>query len=208
MRRARKPVSMVHMELGVVVAARDMAERRRDEAVGLHPGAPTALRLPAAGLKELRLHPVERRPDRRVMGAQHRLVAVEQRLQRHRLRRAEGRVPPRAVLVLALHDAAQPDRGSRNMARENLHEPALAHPLRQAQSRRAPAVPAVRRAVFGIVARQVFVEEVAERLFRGGKRRRARKHVATACSVRADRAAGQRDLAWIRATRHANATGI
>ena len=128
----------VRMELRVVVAARNVPEGRRHETVRLHPRTPPGRGVVAPGLKELRLNPVQRRPHRRVVRPHHRLVVVKQCLQRHRLRRREGTVPARAVLVLAVHDPAEADIRARHMALEHLDEPAPAYPFRQAQRLRSP----------------------------------------------------------------------
>ena len=121
------------MELRVVVAACNVPVGRRHKTVRLHPRTPPGRGVVAPGLKELRLHPVQRRPHRRVVHPHHRLVVVKQRLQRHRLRRREGAVPARAVLELAVHDPAEADIPARHMALEHLHEPAPAYPFRQTQ---------------------------------------------------------------------------
>ena len=173
------------MELRVVVAARNVPEGRRHKTVRLHPGTPPGLRLVATGLKELRLHPVQRRPHRRVVRPHHRLVVVKQRLQRHRLRRREGRVPARAVLVLAAHNPAEADSRARHMTLEHLNEPAPAYPLRQAQRLRSPAVPAVGRAVRLVVPHQVLVQHVIRRFRR--RRQRARAESILASGARAGR---------------------
>ena len=166
----------VRMELRVVVAARNVPEGRRHKTVRLHPRTPPGRGVVAPGLKELRLHPVQRRPHRRVVRPHHRLVVVKQRLQRHRLRRREGTVPARAVLVLAVHDPAEADIRARHMALEHGDEPAPAYPFRQAQRLRSPAVPAVGRTVRLVVPHQVLVQQVVRRFRRGSQRARAREH--------------------------------
>ena len=104
------------VKLGIVVAARHVAECGRDHAVGGLARPPSGRRIVAPGLEKFRLHPVERRPDRLVMGAHHPFVSLEQRLERDRLGRGEGQVPSRAVLVLARDHPSEPDVRSRDMA--------------------------------------------------------------------------------------------
>ena len=144
--------------------------------VRLHPRTPPGRGVVAPGLKELRLHPVQRRTHRRVVRPHHRLVVVKQRLQRHRLRRREGTVPARAVLVLAVHDPAEADIRARHMALEHGDEPAPAYQFRQAQHLRAPAMPAVGRPVRLVVPHQVLVQQVIRRFRCGIQRARAREH--------------------------------
>ena len=166
----------VGVELRVVVAAGDVPEGRRHHAVRLHPGTPPGRRVVAPGLQELGLHPVERRAHRRVMRPQNRPVAIQERFQRHRLGGRERRVPARAVLVLPVHHPAEADLRPRHPALQDGDEPAPAHPLRQTQSGRSPAVPAVRRPVRVVVAHQVLVKHVRRRFRRRYQSARAGEH--------------------------------
>ena len=145
------------------------------------PSARTRGRRPVAGSqprvwRNSALHPVQRRPHRRVVRPQHRPVAVKQRLQRYRLRRRERRVPARAVLAFPVHHPAKADVRAGHAALEHLDEPAPAHPLRKTQRRRAPAVPAVGGAVRRVVAHQVLVQHVVRRIRRRRQSARARQH--------------------------------
>ena len=154
----------VGVKLGIVVAARHVAEGGRDHAVGRLAWPSSGRGIVTPCLEELRLDPVERRPDRPVMGAHHPFVALEQRLERDRFRGGEGQVPSRAVLVLARDHPSKPDVGSRDMAGKDGDEFPLAHALRQAEGFRSASVPAIGRPVGGIIPGQVFVQEVAEGL--------------------------------------------
>ena len=90
----------MRVELGVLVTARQVPEPRRHQPVRRGPRALPRRRVVAARLEQRRFDPVERRPDRRVVGAQNPPVAVAQRFQRYRLGRGQREVEPRPVLVL------------------------------------------------------------------------------------------------------------
>ena len=112
----------VGMELGVEIPARQVPESRDCHAVGRNPRPLLCLRVPAAGLKQFLLNPVERLVHRLVMGADDPPVAPDQRLQRDRLGGGQRDVPARAVHMLAVSLASQPDVGSRHLARQHRFE--------------------------------------------------------------------------------------
>ena len=145
----------VRVQLRVLVPARQVPEPRRHQAVRRHPGAPPRRRVVAARLQKLGLDPVQRRPDRRVVSAKHPAVAVEQRLQRHRLRRRQREIEPRAVLVLPVARPAEPDLRPRHVTGKNALEGPGRNVLRQTQRRRPLAVPETRPPVAGVVLRVV-----------------------------------------------------
>ena len=66
----------VGVELGIEIAARDMAEGCRDHVGRLDPRPLSRGGVPAAGLQEVPLDPVQRRPHRLVVGMHHAAVAM------------------------------------------------------------------------------------------------------------------------------------
>ena len=145
----------VRVQLRVLVPARQVPEPRRHQAVRRHPGAPPRRRVVAACLQQLRFDPVEGRPDRRIVGTHHPAVAVEQRFQRHRLRRRQREIEPRAVLVLAVARPAQADLRLGHVAGKNALEGPGRDVLRHTQRRRPLAMPEARPPVPGVVLRVV-----------------------------------------------------
>ena len=147
------------VELGIEIAARDMAEGCRDHVGRLDPRAFPRGRIPAAGLQEVPLDPVQRRPHRLVMGMHHAAVAMgitpgrQQGRQRHRFGRREGDVETRAVLMGAVALAAKADAGADHVARQQRLELA-GRDMKvgpQSQGQRAPAVPEAAVAVFRVL---------------------------------------------------------
>ena len=106
----------MRVQLRVQIAARKVPEGRRRHAVRLHPRPAPRCRVPAPRLQQLCLHEVQRRAHRLVMRADHPPVAMQQRRQRHRLRRRQRDVQPRTVLVLTVAHAAETDVRARHMA--------------------------------------------------------------------------------------------
>ena len=106
----------VGMELGVEIPARQVPESRNCHALSRNPRPLPCLRVPAAGLKQFLLDPVERLVHRLVMGADDPPVAPDQRFERDRLGGGQRDVPARTVHMLAVALASQPDVGSRYMA--------------------------------------------------------------------------------------------
>ena len=177
----------MRVKLRIEVAARDVAERRRHHRRRPHPRPGPRRRVPAPGLEQRRLDPVQRRPNRTVMRPDRRPVAAravrrrQKRRQRHRLRRRERDVETRAVLVLPGPYPAEADTGPRNETLQQL----LEHPGRnprpdpQTQRRRARPVPRARLAVLlplrplllrTLPVLQVITALVAEILRRRGRR--------------------------------------
>ena len=176
----------VRVQLRVLVPARQVPEPRRHQAVRRHPGAPPRRRIVAARLQKLGLDPVQRRPHRRVVGAQHLAVAVEQRLQRYRLRRRQREVEPRTVLVLPAARPAEPDLRPRHVAGKNALEKPGRDLLRQAQRRSPLAVPEARAPVPAVVLRVVALAlEIRDR--HGGRAEiaQARDHAPRSPAARA-----------------------
>ena len=167
----------VRVQLRVLVPARQVPEPRRHQAVRRHPGAPARRRVVAARLQQLGLDPVQRRPDCRVVGPQHPAVAVEQRLQRHRLRRRQREIQSWAVLVLPVARTAQPDLRPRHVAGKNALEGLGRDVLRQTQRRRPLAVPKTRLPVPAVVLRVVALAlEILDRHARRAEIDQARGH--------------------------------
>ena len=147
----------VGMELGVEVAAGEVAEACHHHAVGPDAGTAPGSRIPAPGLQEVRLHPVQRRPHRLVMGSDHPPVACDQAFQGHRLRRRERDVPARTVIVFALAHPPQADPLAGYMAVQKGFEARRADVAPQAEIARRASVPEARAAVFRVVLRVVAV---------------------------------------------------
>ena len=102
----------VRVELGIEVAAGEVAEGGRHEAVALDAGAPAGGGVPAPGLQQFPLDEVEGGRHRLVVGADDpggRLRGgVDQGFEGNRLRGGEGDVETGAVLVLAVPQAPEP----------------------------------------------------------------------------------------------------
>ena len=162
----------VGMKLGIEIPAGEVAEARHHHAVGLHPGTPLRRRIPAPGLQEIPLDPVERRPHRLVVGADDTRIPHHQGFQRHRLRGRKRDVPARAVLPFSLDDAAQPDVALRHLPRQHRLEARRHHVAAKSEVGRRPAVPEARLAVLRVVLRVVPVLLVVR-----DRRRRGRKFV-------------------------------
>lgn len=158
----------VGMELGVEVPAGQVAESRAHHAVGRDSRPALGGRVPAPGLEEFPLDPVQGLAHRPIMGADHPPVAMDQRLQGDRLGGRQGDVPTRAVDMLAVHLPPEPDAGARHLAREHRLEPLRVDMAAQAQCQRRLPVPETRPAVLGIVLRVVAVLLVVFDRGRGG----------------------------------------
>ena len=167
----------VGMELRVEIAAGQMPEPGRHQAFSLHPGPTLRLRIPTPRLDELPLDPVEGGVDRFVVGPDDPSVADHQALERHRLRRRQRQVPPRAVFAPAVALASQLNPGSRHPARKHLLEALRVNVRLEAQGEGPGPAPEARLAVFGIVLRVVAVLLViGDGRRRGREFREARNH--------------------------------
>ena len=172
------------VELRVVVPARHVPERGRDQPVRRLARPSSRRRVVTPGLEMVPLDPVERRADGLVVGVHHRPPAVVEGLQRDRLRGRERHVPAGTVLALAVDDAAQRDVRAGDLARQDRDELPLAHTLAQSQGLGALAVPPVGGAVGAVVPREVLVHEVAEGLPGAGKLARAGEHQPASAAER------------------------
>ena len=110
------------VELRIEVAACDVAEQRGHHPGRLHPRPPAGGGVPAPGLQQCPLDPVERLAHRRIVRANDRAVAVrvplrrQKRRQRHRLRGRKRDVEARAVLALSVAQAPEPNPRPDHMA--------------------------------------------------------------------------------------------
>ena len=159
------------VQLRIQVAARQVAEGRRDHAVGLHPRPAAGLTLVAPGLEQLRLDEAQCGAHRLVVCPHHPCARlgrrIDQRLQRDRLGRREGHVHAGPVLVLAVAKPPEPKVGARHVAGKHGLEAFRPDGSVQAQQRRRLAVPAAGLAVLRVVPGVVPVHlEVVHR--RGG----------------------------------------
>ena len=159
------------VQLRIQVAARQVAEGRRDHAVGPYPRPATRLRVVAPGLEQLRLDEAQRGLHRLVVRPYHPCARlgprVDQRLQRDRLGRREGRVHARPVLMLAVVHPPEAKVGVWHVAGEDGLEVFWFDGPVQAEQIRRLAVPVTGLAVLRIVLRVVAVHlEVVHR--RGG----------------------------------------
>ena len=157
----------VGVQLRVLVAARQMPEPRHHHAIRAHPGAAAGRRVPAPGLQKLRLHEVERRAHRLVVSPDHAAVAHHQCLQRHRLRRRQGDVPARPVLVLPLAHPAETQIRPGHVSRQHRFEARWMHVGPEPQRLRRIPVPKTRLAVLGVVPGVVGVALVIDHRLAG-----------------------------------------
>ena len=144
-----------------------MPEPRHHHAIRAHPGAAAGRRVPAPGLQKLRLHEVERRAHRLVVSPDHAAVAHHQRLQRHRLRRRQGDVPARPVLVLPLAHPAETQIRPGHVSRQHRLEARWMHVGPEPQRLRRIPVPKTRLAVLGVVLEVVAVAHVIDHRLAG-----------------------------------------
>ena len=152
----------VGVQLRVLVAARQMPEPRHHHAIRAHPAAAAGRRVPAPGLQKLRLHEVQRRAHRLVVSPDHAAVAHHQRLQRHRLRRRQGDVPARPMLVLPLAHPAETQIRPGHVSRQHRFEARRMHMGPEPQRLRRIPVPKTRLAVLGVVPGVVAVALVID----------------------------------------------
>ena len=145
----------VRVQLRVEVAARQVAEGRRDHAVGPHPRPATRLRVVAPGLEQLRLDEAQGGVHRLVVRLHHPRARlgprVDQRLQRDRLGCREGHVHAGPVLVLTVAKPPQAKFGAGHVACEDSLEASWIDPPVQAEQIRRLAVPAAGLAVLRVV---------------------------------------------------------
>ena len=150
-------------------------------------------RVVGPGLPQLLLHPVERRPHRRIVRGDDPPVALEQRFQRHRLGRRQREVEPRTMLVLPVTRPPEADLRPRHIPGEDAVEALRRHMLRQAQRLRRLAVPEARRALPRVVLRLIpLARKIRDRRCRRAKIAQARDHRSPSASGGGSRAARRR----------------
>ena len=173
----------MRVELGVLVTARQVPEPRRHQPVRRGPRALPRRRVVAARLEQRRFDPVERRPDRRVVGAQNPPVAVEQRFQRYRLGRGQREVEPRPVLVLPVTGPPEAGLCAGHITAKDALECLGRHLLRKAERRRALPVPEARPALARVVLRVIALAlEIRDRHRRRTEFGQARNHGSPSAS--------------------------